>query len=371
MARRPALFARKKPKSVRISASAARLVARARLGGEPEATDLTDQHRRGEALNWYNQMAETKDARQFLVDFLTEYERFDEVSTLSRVPDVWLPLTACWLCRLHLNGCDLPESSENFIEEKVAYALTKAKLEPSEERKVVDIQARVREKSQELLGELERIVDDSPEDFTLYDWLKIRNVPASYMPTLILHYTSWMDELIAAHEGEEDDLKEAYAEYTEDELIWRINFFGQLLEDAERYLGNNKKVRAPRKRKPVPVAKQIARLSYEKENARYQLVSVAPEKIVGASELWTFNTRYGTLTVFRALEGGLGVKGTSIINYDEATSVTKRTGRKPEVHVAKVLNSGKPVLKKVMDDLKKDCPLAHRINDNTILLRVL
>ena len=78
------------------------------------------------------------------------------------------------------------------------------------------------------------------------------------------------------------------------------------------------------------------------------------------------------MTVFRAIDrGGLQVKGTSIINYDENNSVTKRTGRKPEVYVDKVLNSGKVVLRKLMDELKNDAPLAYRINENTILLKAV
>jgi hypothetical protein len=77
------------------------------------------------------------------------------------------------------------------------------------------------------------------------------------------------------------------------------------------------------------------------------------------------------LTVFRAIDrGGLQVKGTSIINYDEKNSFTKRTGRKPEEYLKKVLEGGKIVLRKLMDDMK-EAPLAYRINENTILLRII
>ena len=59
-----------------------------------------------------------------------------------------------------------------------------------------------------------------------------------------------------------------------------------------------------------------------------------------------------------------------IINYDEKTSFTKRTGRKPEEYVKRVLDGGKIVLRKIMDELKNDAALAYRINENTILLKV-
>jgi hypothetical protein len=128
----------------------------------------------------------------------------------------------------------------------------------------------------------------------------------------------------------------------------------------------------PRKPRAISVEKKLKNFKFQKEDNTFKIASVNPEKVIGAQELWTFNTKYKTLTVFRALDrGGLQVKGTSIINYDEATSVTKRTGRKPEVYVDKVLNGGKIVLRKLMDELKNDAPLAYRINENTILLKVV
>ena len=78
------------------------------------------------------------------------------------------------------------------------------------------------------------------------------------------------------------------------------------------------------------------------------------------------------MTVIRALDrGGLQIKGTTIINVDENNSFTKRMGRKPEYFINKIQNSGKIVLKKVMDESKYDAPLSIRINENTILLRIM
>jgi hypothetical protein len=51
--------------------------------------------------------------------------------------------------------------------------------------------------------------------------------------------------------------------------------------------------------------------------------------------------------------------------------MTKRTGRKPEYFIDKVLNGGKIVLRKLMDEAKGEAPLAFRINENTIILKVV
>jgi hypothetical protein len=187
----------------------------------------------------------------------------------------------------------------------------------------------------------------------------------------VSYYAPWLDELIQAYEGDDPQLKEAYAYLSKKQLKERIVFFSKLLEDASSYGNVTKKTRAPRKPRAISVEKKLKGLKFQKEDNTYKIASINPEKIIGAQELWTFNTKYKTITVLRALDrGGLQVKGTSIINYDETTSVTKRTGYQTEKHLTSVTTGGKMILKKVLADLK-DAALAYRINENTILLRVM
>jgi hypothetical protein len=99
------------------------------------------------------------------------------------------------------------------------------------------------------------------------------------------------------------------------------------------------------------------------------LVSVNPEKIIGANELWVYNTRYKTLGVYHAVNSvrGLSVKGCTIQHFDEDTSIQK-TARKPQ-EVLEVLN--KRSLKKQLKNMKtKEQTMTGRINAQTILLGV-
>jgi len=99
------------------------------------------------------------------------------------------------------------------------------------------------------------------------------------------------------------------------------------------------------------------------------LVSVNPEKIIGANELWVYNTRYKTLGVYHAVNTvrGLSVKGCTIQHFDEDTSVQK-TARKPK-DILSVLN--KRSLKKQLNNMKtKEQTMTGRINAQTILLGV-
>jgi hypothetical protein len=68
---------------------------------------------------------------------------------------------------------------------------------------------------------------------------------------------------------------------------------------------------------------------------------------------------------------GLSVRGTTIIGYDQDSSVTKKL-RKPEQVLPVVLNEGKVGLRKIMSGIKTTEQKANgRINEESILLRIV
>ena len=369
MAKRASLIKRK-PKTVRKTQSETYLVNVKYLGSEP--SDVKTRMDVMNATNWYGIMCDKDDAREYLTTWLTSVNKLDLAKRVKSIPDTWLPLPAAWQCRI---------ASRNKIEVDTArllsdieYAISKGVKESPDEKPKADkpsIQDRMRERADEILGDIEGLIDMN-EKFSMYEWLKTQDIPASYAPIIVRHYAPWLDELLEALEGKDEQLKEAYSYMSKKELKERVEFFANLLSDVEKYAGVTKKTRAPRKPRAVSAEKKLKNFKFQKEDNGFKIASVNPEKIIGAQELWTFNTKYKTLSVFRALDrGGLDVKGTSIIKYDENTSVTKKTGRKPEVYVQKVMGGGKLILKKVMEELKSDAPLAYRINENTILLKVV
>ena len=101
------------------------------------------------------------------------------------------------------------------------------------------------------------------------------------------------------------------------------------------------------------------------------LKSVPTTSIVGANQLWVYNTKTRKLGVYNAEDaGGLSVKGSSIINFAEKKSVQKKL-RKPEVMLPDVLNGGKVFLRNVIDSIRAvESPLTGRLNADTILLKV-
>jgi hypothetical protein len=68
--------------------------------------------------------------------------------------------------------------------------------------------------------------------------------------------------------------------------------------------------------------------------------------------------------------GTLGIKGTSIVGFDELTSIQK-TLRKPDQQIRAFLGSSKVELRKFMDAIKTtEIKLNGRINEDTVLLKV-
>tara|TARA_R110000744_G_scaffold239382_1_gene356811 strand:- start:1067 stop:1552 length:486 start_codon:yes stop_codon:yes gene_type:complete len=151
-----------------------------------------------------------------------------------------------------------------------------------------------------------------------------------------------------------------------------VEFLSSIINDCDTWSSNQKTVRKTRIKKPASVEKQVARIKYAKENKELKLVSINPALIVGCKQLWVFNTKYRTLQRYDALgPTGLSIKGTSIKGYDEDLSVRKKL-RKPEQVLPRLLDGGKLILRKLMDEISsKPSKPNGRINGETILLRVV
>ena len=92
--------------------------------------------------------------------------------------------------------------------------------------------------------------------------------------------------------------------------------------------------------------------------------------IVGAMQLWTFNSKTKELTKFVAEDRmGLGVKGTTIQRFNNYSAM-KKIGNKTEYFLDRIQSGGKIVLSKVLDEINtKSSKPTGRINEHTILLR--
>jgi hypothetical protein len=182
-------------------------------------------------------------------------------------------------------------------------------------------------------------------------------------------YVDCFNELVDVYNKDDEYYVEAWSHLKPKYHKKMMDFYGIIVDDLDRIIKNSTAQRKPRKKKTLSATRLIKKLKYQQEFTDLKLVSVNPEKIIGANELWVYNTRYKTFGVYHAVNTvrGLSVKGCTIQHFDENTSVQK-TARKPQ-EVLEVLN--KRSLKKQLKNMKtKEQTMTGRINAQTILLGV-
>ena len=333
------------------------------------------------AYNYYNYYYGADDAKKFVLAFLKSRKvspsQFKKAQQL-RPHDL---LTIGWNCRIMLNGGTLPEDirkstmsrlqklMNEVVEEKKKKAATKPKV-------VVSIQDHIRNKAGEHIGDLEEQIDvfirEKKNNFDAVSWFEANNIKPVVAKRIAEYYQPLYDEVYEASLGEDEELKEAFKNWKKAELKRYLDFIKSILSAAEVASVRVAKSRKPRKKKEKPAALIVAKVKYKKKDTEYNLESIKPVNIVGSLQLWTFNTKTRTLSVYNALgRSGLTVKGTTIVGFDEKTSITKKV-RKPGDVLPSVLEGGKIILRNAMGGIKAvEKSASGRLNSDTILLRTI
>jgi hypothetical protein len=242
------------------------------------------------------------------------------------------------------------------------------------------IQERVKESALRMTEEIEDAIEGfhvdpenfDPKAFKMLNLLKGKEVKAAHARIIKTLYSRDLAELEELASGKADEqLKEGYSHRSKKQIKNLIAFYQEIMSACDMLAQEAKVNRAPRKTKAVPKEKLVAKLKYMKSNEPLKLVSINPTDIIGAGELWIFNTKTRKLGKYVAAEfNTLNVKGTTITNFNEFTSIQK-TIRKPEEKLKEFKAAGKVQLRKFLDDINAtDTKLNGRINEDTILLKV-
>jgi hypothetical protein len=169
-----------------------------------------------------------------------------------------------------------------------------------------------------------------------------------------------------------EQLREGYSHLSKKQVRNFIAFLTEIQTACTMLMQEAKVNRAPRKTKAVSKDKIVAKLKYKKTDEPLKLVSINPVDIVGAKELWVYNTKSRKIGRYVATEfSDLAVKGTTIVNFDEVKSVMK-TVRKPDEKLKEFKAAGKVQLRKFLDDINAtEARMNGRINEEIILLKVV
>ena len=331
----------------------------------PEPIDISIKGY-GEALNWYNYMFESDQAREWLLEYMKKHNTKQELQAVKSLPKYAIPTTMGWIARMLMNGnqIDTPYFQQRMKELIEEGSTTKPKQTEKSDEKVVSIQERTLAKSQQLFAECE--VDVVDNRGSMYEFLNSKQATPAAATYIRSQYTKICEEIMS----DDPDVKEAYGK----KLKTERQFWQNIIADLDRYLGNKKvaKVRKPRQKKQKSAVELIKSLKYQKEFPPLKIVSVNPAEVIGAQQLWTYNTKTKKLSKYDATgPSGIQVKGTTLTGFDVEHSSAK-TLRKPDGTIQSLLGAGKVALRKFMDELKTlETKPNGRINTDTILLRVV
>ena len=245
---------------------------------------------------------------------------------------------------------------------------------------MITIQERVRDAAYAMTEEIEDAIEGfqadpenfDPKAFKMLNLLKGKEVKAAHARIIKNLYARQLAELEELAGGSKDEqLKEGYGHRSKKQIKNLIAFYQEIASACDMLAQEAKVNRAPRKTKAVSKDKIVAKLKFMKSNEPLKLVSINPVDIIGAGELWIFNTKTRKLGRYVASEfNTLNVKGTTITNFDEFKSIQK-TIRKPDEKLKEFKAAGKIALRKFMDDINAtDTKMNGRINEETILLKV-
>ena len=337
------------------------------------------------ALSFYHSNFDTEDARQFLKDYLsarnTAYD-LSLVNLIDKIPDIWIPLSASWIARLLILQCSLPEiGSSQFVISRIEEAIKKIPSQYIEaEQKPIEVKIKsLSPKKVELLTEIDEIIDDmingniyKDGKFSFYGWLKEHEAKVCHIHVLIEKTEQILEEYELVLEGTDEDLLEGYSHLTRKDIQTRIKFYSGIIEDAEKYIHGAKQSRKPRKKKIITCDMKLKYLQWKNEDVSLKITSIHPNKILGAMELYVFDTKYKKLTHFVAQdEKGLDIYRTAITSFNEKESHTYPLGlKKTEMILTELQNGGRVHKKKIIEQLKISPIFCERINENIILLAV-
>lgn len=295
------------------------------------------------------------------------------------------------ICYISNMGADVPEKWEEAVVEnllkhsKIGERKKAEKDKAAEAKKEKDakpqpsIQDRLREKAFDVAGEFEGWIDEfitSPSKFKVKDYdsykvMQSAELKGNHVRHIIKAYEPQRAEIAAVLTKKDPDLVEAYATYTTAQLKKLLALYDGIIASSNMIIEQDKANRTPRKKKVVTADKLVEKLKYMSTFKELSLVSKNPVEIIGAAEVWVYNTKTRKLGRYVAEHpAGLNVKGASIIDFSTTESIEK-TLRKPADMLKEFKGLTKAKSKKYLSTIKStDTKLKGRLNENHIILQI-
>jgi DNA-binding transcriptional MerR regulator len=364
---------------------------------------------RNRMFGFYNYYLSAKDLKVFALEWMKKngYNK-DQIKIIKSLRDTQPSVTTSKLCRAMNNGmaptCDgcmdyykdkegysgaKPHNDYEHVKKEIDSLLSQntqpivtieedATNEPQKPKTNISPIERLRNKViTTVCRDLDWMLDDWINSETkvyginLYASLKTNAIPSAGLKYVNEWLIRQRDELNGAIEGDPDSV-EGYSYLSKAGIRNRIKELDKMLSQLDKYKATHTNARKPRKKKVQSAEKQVKALKYLSESDEYAVTSATPVRIPGARKVYTFNIKYRKLTVYTCESTeGIVVKGSTLKNFDESQSYSM-TLRKPNEVLNAIVTKTEKQSQKIIDELKtKRKPANGRINDQTLILKVV
>jgi len=336
----------------------------------------------GHALSWYHGVYSSKESKEFLEEYVQKNRTKSDLASVksaSIISPTWGNVAKMLqdgyksdelLARLNTVIDELIDEGGKILAEKKEVEAAKKKAP------VLSIQDRVNIQVHELLSDVDFEIDEfvgnkcKKPKFEMYKFLQNKDAKGPHTKKIQNYLEDILSELEDLVDGKDDQLNEGYDFLSNSQQKKYRDFIQGMVDDAEAWGNVRKSTRKPRTRKIRSVEQRVAKVKYKVRDDSFKIVSVSPDKMIDAYQIWIFNTKDRFLYKYIS-ERGMTIKGTTLQDFDAATSFKKKI-RKPDVILPEVLNGGKVKLRKLMDTIAaKETKVTGRINKDMIILRVI
>ena len=335
--------------------------------------------------NWYSTDKTRSDAHKYFVQYV-KHNMPSSSKLFAEVDEKDVHMTYGWMARMLLQGANIRKDHLDGFNKELnrLFEIGKKRLDakknvitvttPVAVVKRPSIQDAIKDKASEYIGELEGFVDEfctADKDFNLYTHLKGNQIPAPYTTFVKTWAVKKLDQWNEVAESKDSQIVEGYSNFPKRKITKIVKLFESFVEDCNKYgqfKKANRKVRATREK---PAVAQIKSLKYKLKDDELGLTSAKAFDLVGAEQVWLFNTKTRKLSVYTSESTkGMTVKGTTLQNWSPEKSKQK-TLRKPEEQIKDLLTLGKVKLRTFLDTIKsKEQAVNGRINIDTIILKI-
>jgi len=335
--------------------------------------------------NWYSAEKTRGDSYKYYLQYVKK-NRPADAKYFAEVEEKDVHISYGWMARMLLQGAIVSEEHLKSFDKNLTdlIDLGKARLLAKETVvkvaiatstvKRTSIQDAVKEKASECIGELEGCIDEfctEDKDFTLYNHLKGNQIPGPY----VSYIRTWAESKLAqwqeVAESKDSQIIEGYSNFPKRKITKIVKLFESFLDDCDKYGQFKKANRKPRAIRAKPAVTQIKSLKFKIKDEELGLTSAKALDLVGAEQVWLFNTKTRKLAVYTSESTqGMTVKGTTLQNWSPDKSKQK-TLRKPEEQIKELMALGKVKLRTFLDGIKsKEQAVNGRINIDTIILKI-